>query len=111
MKLLVEFFRDHNGGGALSVESMAAVDDPDVMVPSIRNLQYHNTKAKHLVKAAQEIKSQFRGQVPEDEHSLKQITGIGPVLADLLAFVNTKERHHQAQQELQQPCQKEAGEE
>lgn len=102
MKELMTYFRENSAVGVLSVESMAAIEDPEVMVPCIRNLQYHNAKAKHLVKAAQEIKSQFRGKVPEDEFSLKQISGIGPVFADLLAFVNTKARHEEVAQREQQ---------
>jgi endonuclease III len=89
MKALRETF-----DGTLTVTSMAEAD-PEAFIPSITNLQYYSTKAKQLVKAAREIQAQFRGQVPEREHSLKQITGIGPVLADLLAFVNTRERHQE----------------
>jgi predicted flap endonuclease-1-like 5' DNA nuclease len=37
--------------------------------------------------------NQHNAQVPEGETQLKEIMGIGPVLADLLAFVNTRQRH------------------
>ena len=76
----------------LTVDAMAGAD-PESFVEAISNLQYHNTKAKHLVKAAQEIKIRHGCIVPEREHALKRITGIGPVLADLLAFVNTEAVH------------------
>ena len=80
---------------SLSVHSMASAD-PEALLPAISNLQYHNTKAKQLVKAAQEIRTRYGGKVPKSEHSLKQITGIGPMIADLLAFVNTEAKHLEA---------------
>jgi hypothetical protein len=45
------------------------------------------------VKDANKMKSQFAGMVPEDEHSLRQVTGVGKVFAGLLAFVNTRSAH------------------
>jgi len=33
------------------------------------------------------------GKVPECESELRKITGVGPVMADLLAFVNNVEAH------------------
>ena len=73
-----------------------AATNPDDLHPTIKNLQYYITKASNLVKVAQELKVRHGACVPEDEHSLKQITGIGPVLADLLAFVNTRAKHREA---------------
>ena len=77
---------------SLSVPTMAQVD-PQTLHSVLSNLQYFRTKASHLVKAAQEIESQFAGQVPEQDSQLRQLTGIGPVFADLLAFVNTRAVH------------------
>jgi HhH-GPD superfamily base excision DNA repair protein len=93
MKELRSYFDSSNQ--QLTVKAMATAD-PDDLHTSIKNLQYYITKAANLVKAAQELKVRYGGRVPEDEHSLKQITGIGPVLADLLAFVNTRARHREA---------------
>ena len=76
----------------VTVETMAAVD-PEVLATCISNLQFYNVKAQQVVKAAQEIQTRFGGKVPEDEWSLSQITGIGKCFADLLAFVNTRQRH------------------
>ena len=87
MKALNELCR--NG---ISVQQFAQMNPQDLH-PAIANLQYYPTKAKHLVKAAQEIQSQFAAKVPEHESQLRQLTGIGPVLADLLAFVNTRKVH------------------
>ena len=85
----------------LTCSDMARAD-PELFVPAIQNLQYYNTKAKHLVQAAQEIQIRFGGQVPETEHLLKQITGLGPVLSDLLAFVNTRKRHKEREEQQRQ---------
>ena len=67
--------------------------EPDIWMDAIQNLQYYPTKARHLHKAANEILTNFSGKVPETERELKTLTGIGPVLADLLAFVNTTALH------------------
>ncbi|KAG7361578.1 DNA glycosylase [Nitzschia inconspicua] len=79
----------------VSVETMAAVD-AEVLAHCISNLQFYNVKAQQVVKAAQEIQSRFQGEVPEDEFSLSQITGIGKCFADLLAFVNTRKKHEES---------------
>lgn len=73
----------------LSVDEIAEAD-PEGLAQLITNLQFYNAKAKQIVKAAQEIKSRFGGVVPEDDHSLLQITGVGKIFADLLAFVNAR---------------------
>lgn len=75
-----------------TVHTVAALD-PNTISACIQNLQYHNMKAKHAVQAANEILNQFDGMVPEDEHELRMLTGIGPVFADLLSYVNTREIH------------------
>lgn len=84
-------------GPKLSVELLAQTD-PEVWMQSISNLQYYPTKARHIQKAATTILEQFRGQVPEQEADLQKLMGIGPVLADLLAFVNTRQVHLDRQQ-------------
>jgi endonuclease III len=91
MKSLQEAFKE----SSFSVDEVAKAD-PEVLAHYITNLQFYNVKAKQIVKAANEIKAQFQGMVPEDEHSLLQITGVGKVFADLLAFVNTRAAHSQA---------------
>lgn len=76
----------------LNVDALAQCD-PEVLAVVLSSVQYYNTKAKHLVTASLEIQSRFQGKVPETEALLRQITGIGPVMADLLAFVNTVKAH------------------
>jgi hypothetical protein len=73
--------------------SAVAQADPEVLALHITNLQYYNSKAQQIVKAAKEIETEFHGIVPEDETSLLRLTGVGKVFADLLAFVNTHEIH------------------
>jgi endonuclease III len=77
----------------ITINNIASAD-PDVLAQEcLMNLQFYNVKAQNLVKAAKEILTQHGGTVPEDEHSLLRITGVGKVFADLLAFVNTREKH------------------
>ena len=79
-------------GGDLDADTLAK-SDPEGLAVILSSLQYYNVKAKHVVAAAKEIQSMEK--VPETESSLKEITGIGPVMADLLAFVNTVAAHTQ----------------
>ena len=74
-----------------------ATTDPHVIQDCITNLQFYSVKAQHIVQAAQEIV--VKGSVPETETELQTLTGIGPVMADLLALVNTRAIHHERQQQ------------
>ena len=67
-----------------------AETNPEMVAECISNVVHYNVKARHIVKASQEVVLQFGGIVPEDEKSLLAITGIGKVFADLLACINTK---------------------
>jgi len=60
----------------LNVSAVAEADS-EVLAQHIMNLQFYNVKAKQLVVAAKEIQLHHGGVVPEDEHSLLKITGIG----------------------------------
>lgn len=73
--------------------------DPESIVPCIKNVVHYNVKAQQIVKAAQEVRSKFDGIVPEDEKSLLELTGIGAVFADLLAFVNTRAAYDKIKEE------------
>ncbi|KAL3933758.1 MAG: hypothetical protein SGBAC_010258 [Bacillariaceae sp.] len=73
--------------------------DPELLVPCIKNVVHYNVKAQQIVKAAQEVRSNFKGVVPEDEKSLLALTGIGNVFADLLAFVNTRAAYEEPTKE------------
>jgi len=76
----------------LSCKAMATAD-PEVLANLLTSLQYYNTKSKHLVKASNEMLEKFEGKVPERHDELLQLTGIGPVMADLLSNVNTRDAY------------------
>ena len=69
---------------------------------AIKNLQFYSTKANQLQTAARQIRDLHNSIVPEGKDQLKSIMGIGPMLADLLAFVNTRNRHTAREQQQQQ---------
>mmetsp|Transcript_23521 Transcript_23521/g.65430 ORF Transcript_23521/g.65430 Transcript_23521/m.65430 type:complete len:295 (+) Transcript_23521:69-953(+) len=79
----------------ITVEQFATRAKQEDIANAIKNLQFFRVKAKELCTAAQQLKSNHHSKVPEDERDLKQLMGIGPCLSDLLAFVNTRERHQQ----------------
>ena len=83
--------------GVLTCTKMAECD-PEVLANLLTCLQYYNVKSKHLVQASKELLEQFNGQVPESKNDLLTLTGIGPVMADLLSNVNTRAAY-QAQQQ------------
>ncbi len=64
--------------------------NPDEVAKVISSVLFANVKAKQIVKAANEIKTRFHGIVPESEHGLKLITGVGPKLAEVLHRVNRR---------------------
>lgn len=73
-----------------------ATSNTELISSCLSNLQYHNVKSEQIVKAAQVIIASYGGVVPEDENDLKTLPGIGPVFADLLSSINTREtvRNH-----------------
>jgi len=99
LQKLHEHFLTNHGCTTLSVNAVATVDPLDWM-DVISNLQYYRTKAHHLHQAAKQILQAFHGQVPEGEVDLQLLMGIGPVLANLLAFVNTRRIHQERYPDL-----------
>jgi endonuclease III len=87
--------REHFGNDVISAPVLARANPQDWDEVCISNLHYYHTKARHIQQAAHEIMtdSRFLGKVPEQAHELMTLTGIGPILADVLAFVNTREQH------------------
>ena len=83
---------NESGTGDTSSLDVWAVSkaDPEVLAHYVSNLQFYRVKAKHIVQASKQIITHFGGVVPEDEHSLLKIVGVGKTFADLLAFVNTR---------------------
>ena len=76
------------GGGTLNAKTLSKAD-PKEIAKQIPSILFANVKAEHLVKAAKEVCSRFGGNVPQTQHGLKELTGIGPKLADILAFANS----------------------
>lgn len=64
--------------------------DPKVIALLIPSVLFANTKSDHIVKAASEVCSRFGGIVPQSRHGLMELTGIGPKLADILHFANSR---------------------
>lgn len=75
-----------------TVQAIAATD-PDLIASCISNLQFQYVKSHQIVKASQVVISSYGGVVPENETDLKALPGIGPVFADLLSSINTREIH------------------
>jgi HhH-GPD superfamily base excision DNA repair protein len=69
---------------AMTIETLASL---------LSNLQYHTTKAKHVIQASKDIIDRYNGIVPCTYDGLKQLIGIGPIFADLLSYLNTYEMH------------------
>jgi A/G-specific adenine glycosylase len=68
-----------------TVEELAAADRADVVgYWTNRNLGYNN-RAKYLHEAAQQIVSEYDGEVPEDPDELTELMGVGPYTANAVA--------------------------
>jgi len=77
----------------LTVNSLAKCTPEMEIAPLLSSVLFGNTKANHIVQAAIDIRTKFRGRVPESIHSLKEITGIGPKLAEILSIVNRRQTY------------------
>ena len=86
---------DTNSISFLDAESLSSAD-PNEIAKVISSVLFANVKAKQIVKAAYEIKTRFRGVVPESEHGLKMITGVGPKLAGVLHRINRRKDHEES---------------
>jgi endonuclease III len=83
----------HNSMQSLSPQYLAQCDPETDIAPLLSSVLFGNVKAQHIVLAAQDVLSKFRGQVPESMVSLKDITGIGPKLAAILNIVNRRDTY------------------
>ena len=79
----------HHSTG-LTVQSLASSIPETDIAPLFSSVLFGNVKAKQIVQASQDIIAKFGGMVPESICSLKQITGIGPKLAEILYIVNRR---------------------
>lgn len=74
----------------MTVHTLAGSDPESDIAPLLSSILFGNVKAVQIVQAAKDVISKFGGNVPESECSLKDITGIGPKLAEVLAVVNRR---------------------
>ncbi|KAL3773952.1 hypothetical protein ACHAW5_010849 [Stephanodiscus triporus] len=74
----------------LTVHSLASSDPETDIAPLLSSVLFGNTKAKQIVQAARDVLEKFGGSVPESASSLREITGIGPTLAEILTVVNRR---------------------
>nr|QDO16223.1 endonuclease III-like protein 1 [Lingulodinium polyedra] len=72
--------------GGLSAERLAAAG-PQNLERLWDGLHWHKVKAGRVVAAASALEARWGGQVPTRREELITLPGIGPKLADLLAFV------------------------
>ena len=84
MNNLREYFHETNQ--QLTAHSLAS-SDPEDIAPLLSSVLFGNTKAKHIVEASKDVLRKF-GRVPESVVALKDITGIGPTLSEILNIVN-----------------------
>lgn len=103
MQRLREYFatreEPNNDGTAqsLSAHCLSQCDPENDIAPLLSSVLFGNVKAQHIVQAAQDVLSKFRGQVPESMTSLQDITGIGPKLSEILNIVNQRDTYTSSQ--------------
>ncbi len=79
--------QQYNG---LTPQNLALSNPESEIAPILASILFGNTKARQIVQASQDILHKFHGEVPESMASLKEITGIGPKLAEILHLVNRR---------------------
>ena len=75
------------------VWKIIALAENNDIAPLLSSVLFGNVKAQHIVQAAQDVLSKFRGQVPESMATLQDITGIGPKLSQILNIVNKRDTY------------------
>ncbi len=72
---------------AFPTAEVLAVSSPDDVFTYIRSCSYPNNKSKNLVKMAQKLLSDFRGEVPTNLDDLLTIPGVGRKTANVMLAV------------------------
>lgn len=80
----------HGSSGTLCAQTLAKADPNELATHCLSSVLFANVKARHIVQASKDVLSRFNGVVPESRSGLKELMGIGPKLADILSFVNTR---------------------
>jgi endonuclease III len=81
---------NESGGGGLTALSLSNADPETDIAPLLSSVLFGNEKARQIVRAARDVISKFGGRVPETMIGLREITGIGPKLAEILMIVNRR---------------------
>ena len=74
----------------LTVHSLASSDPEEDIAPLLSSVLFGNVKARQIVQAARDVIAKFGGRVPDSASSLREITGIGPTLAEVLTIINRR---------------------
>mmetsp|Transcript_26258 Transcript_26258/g.55729 ORF Transcript_26258/g.55729 Transcript_26258/m.55729 type:complete len:450 (+) Transcript_26258:86-1435(+) len=74
----------------LTPQNLALSDPESEIAPILSSILFGNTKARQIVQASQDLLNKFQGEVPESIASLREITGIGPKLAEILNVANRR---------------------
>ena len=72
---------------AYPTPEVLAAATPEQVLPLIASVSYPNSKARHLVGAAQRIVAEFGGQVPSDIDALMSLPGVGRKTANVVASI------------------------
>jgi endonuclease III len=67
-------------------EALAAASQ-EVIFDYIRSVSYPNNKAKHLVKMAQQLVTDFNSTIPEEPEELQTLAGVGRKTANVVASI------------------------
>lgn len=59
----------------------------------IRTINYHNTKAKHIVKMSQQLIDNFKSKVPKEFDDLLSLAGVGRKTANLIMSIAFKQSY------------------
>ena len=59
----------------------------------IRTINYHNTKAKHIVKMSQQLIDNFNAKVPKEFDDLLSLAGVGRKTANLIMSIAFKQSY------------------
>ncbi|GMI55080.1 hypothetical protein ScalyP_jg9634 [Parmales sp. scaly parma] len=79
-------------GVHFDVQTFATIEE-DTLTELVQNIHFWRSKCQQIIKASNQIISDFDGEVPETEKELLKLSGIGVKFANLLNFVNTPENH------------------
>ena len=87
---LIAQAQNQSASRGLTIHALANANPETEIAPLLSSVLFGNVKSKHIVQASHDVLKKFRGEVPESISSLKEITGIGPKLGEILNIVNRR---------------------